>query len=204
MNKAHIVFTHTSSTGVIRKVVYAAVHALAHVGWTVKTTDLDCWLDVRTESKTSPQAANSSDEEFSNITDCDVLVLVFPVVWCSVPAKLKQWIEMVFSDRLACGCMQGKRAFVVAVSEEAERIQRNDNIDATLAGMLRPLLEGTLNYLGFAVLRPFLIHDAGRDGASATDELLVEVATAFSQLERRSNFYGLLRPVPGPLYLSMF
>lgn len=204
MSNAHIVFTHSSSTGVIRKVVHVAAHTLAHAGWTVETTDLDYWLDIQTESKTTHQAANSSDEEFSNVADCDVLVLVFPVIWCSVPARLKQWIEMVFSDRLACGCMQGKRALIVAVSEEADRIQHGDSIDAALTDLLRPLLEGTLNYLGFKVLRPFLIHRADGDEGSATDELLIEVATAFSRLDRRSNFYGLLRPVPGSSHLSMF
>jgi len=204
MSKAHIVFTHTSSTSVIKKVVHAAGHTLAHTGWAVRTTDLGYWPDVQTESSTTHQAVSSSDKEFSNVEDCDVLVLAFPVVWCSVPAKLKQWIEMVFNDRLACGCMQGKRAFVVAVSEKADRIQHSDSIDAALTDLLRPLLEGTLNYLGFTVLRPFLIRGADGDEGSATDDLLVQVTTAFSRLERRSNFYGFLRPVPGSSHRSMF
>jgi putative NADPH-quinone reductase len=211
MTKAHIVFTHTRSTDFIREVVHAAAHSLANAGWTVRSTDLACWLDVQADSRTTSQTANA-DEEFLSVADCDMLVLVFPVLWCSVPAALKQWIEMVFCDRLVAGktpansrgCMQGKKAIVVAVSEEAECIQRNDSIEATLADMLRPLLEGTLNYLGFEVLRPFFINGMGQMQANKNKELLFEVAAVFSQVKRRPSFYGLLRPAPGLSHLSMF
>lgn len=211
MNTAHIVFTHTRSTSFITEVVAAAVHALSHAGWSVNTTDLGNWPPIQALSRTAGQESQT-DEEFLNVTNCDMLVLVFPVLWCSVPAALKQWIEMVFCDRLVSkeatangrGCMQGKTAIVVAVSEENERIQRSDSIDVTLADMLRPLLEGTLNYLGFNVLQPFFISNANRGQVNDTEDLLYEVVAVFSHPERRTNFYGVLRPVPGPMHLSMF
>jgi putative NADPH-quinone reductase len=206
MNKAYIVFTPTKSTSLIREVVQHATHSLANAGWSVRTNNLMCLPFSQIGS------SDDTDEELLHVLDCDTLVLVFPVVWSSVPATLKQWIEMVFCDHLtdrnmlanSQGCMQGKKVIVVAVSEEVECMRRGDSMEVAMADMLRPLLEGTLNYLGFDVLRPLFINGMDRRQATETNELLHEVTAVFSQLERRSHFYGLLRPAPGPSHLSMF
>ena len=116
MNTAHIVFTHTRSTSFIKEVVAAAVHALSHAGWSVNTTDLGNWPPIQALSRTAGQESQT-DEEFLNVTNCDMLVLVFPVLWCSVPAALKQWIEMVFCDHLLA---RGQLLMVAAVCKEKQ------------------------------------------------------------------------------------
>lgn len=210
MTKAHIVFTQTESTAVLTNVVRTIAKTLNDAGWTVVCTNLECWLDSETVGNAAILRANTKSE-IENLAACDTLVLIFPVLWCSVPASLKQWIETVFSKQLDDGnisvnsrsCMQGKKAIVVAMSEEVERIERNECMDAALATMLQPLLEGTLHYLGFNVLRPYFIHGVDLDRVNGTNELLANVATLFSQIQRRPSYYGTFPPTPGLSRLSM-
>jgi NAD(P)H dehydrogenase (quinone) len=211
MKKAHIVHTHPKSTGLITEVARVAEHSLASAGWIIKTVDLmqEANFQEAVDTRSRP---TETEVERNNVVDCDLLVLMFPMVWCSMPAALKQWVESIFCDQLvhgntpanSRGCMRGKKAFVIAAYEEIECMQRTDSVEATMAALLRPLLEGTLNYLGFHVLRPLFINDLGRLEPQKTKEILDGVAQAFSQVESRPGFYGLLPPQPGPARLSMF
>lgn len=210
MTKAHIVFTQTESTAVIKNVVHTIVNTLTNAGWTVGCTNLECWHNVESVGNAPALAANTKNE-IKTLAACDTLVLIFPVIWCSVPASMKHWIETVFRKQPDDGnisinnrsCMQGKKVIVVAISEEVERIVRDDCMDAALAIMLRPLFEGTLNYLGFNVLRPYFIHHEDLSRVNGTNEILANVATLFSQLQRRPSYYGMFPPAPGLSRLSM-
>jgi putative NADPH-quinone reductase len=205
MNKAHIVLAHTGSTGFMSKVVSTADSALAEKGWNITTTRLTQWVAAQADTDGIRQAPDA-DTELLRVVDCDLLVLAFPIVWASVPATLKQWIEAVFSDqsgheplaKSSRWSMRGKKAIVVAASEYPERMQRYDRIETAMSETLSPLLEGTLNYLGFSVLRPFLIDTMEWVQAGEASGLLSEVDTAFSQIEHRVCFYGLRQPEPGP------
>ncbi|MBJ9752224.1 NAD(P)H-dependent oxidoreductase [Burkholderia cepacia] len=103
-------------------------------------------------------------EELDKLMRCDLLVLNFPLFWCSTPAILKGWIDRVlvsgtvyggkrFYDR---GGLRGKRAIVsVTLGGQAHMFQ-HDGIHGPLEGMLRHLLQGTLAYTGLDVLAPFV------------------------------------------------
>jgi len=211
MKKAHIVFTHPKSLGLITEVARMAEYSLANAGWTIKTVDLTQAESVR-ESAERWNSQAGAETERNNVFDCDLLVLVFPMIWCSMPAALKQWVELIFCDQIAHGdtlansrgCMRGKKALVIAAAEEIECMASTDSVETTMATMLRPLLEGTLNYLGFYVLRPLFIKDMCHLKPLEISEILDRVAQAFSQLDSRPGFYGLLQPKPGSSRLSMF
>jgi putative NADPH-quinone reductase len=99
--------------------------------------------------------------------------------------------------------MRGRKAIVIAASEYPECMQRYDSVETSMAEMLSPLLEGTLSYLGFYVLKPFFINTMEWMQAGDASGLLDRVDTAFAQIERRANFYGLLQPEPGPVHASV-
>lgn len=188
----------------IGRIVSDAAQALHHAGWRVDVSDA---MPADRASDGGPD----TEDEFLKVAACDILVLIFPMLWCAAPATIKKWIETVFGNPV-CGDtppeqehvrMHGKKAMVVAVAEETERVQRYDSLESSLTDMLRPLLEGTLNYLGFEVLRPFFIHGITRAHAAELADVSRKVMAVFSQLEQRANLYGRHRPRPGPGYQVM-
>jgi putative NADPH-quinone reductase len=210
MNKAHIVFAHNGSTGFINEVVCSANRTLADKGWSITTTDLALWALAQLGSDAASHAPGTN-VELLRVVDCDLLVPVFPMVWASVPATLKQWIEAVFSDQSSYGSlpansrwsMRGRKAIVVAASEYPKCMQRYDSIETAMSEVLSPVLEGTLNYLGFYVLKPFFINTMEWMQAIDAGGLLGRFNAAFSQIESRACFYGLLQSKPGPVHPSV-
>lgn len=109
----------------------------------------------------------------------DLLVMVQPLWWFSLPAMAKGWIDRVFVNGLAyeypgyepwTGPLGHVRALAVFTSsyerEEFEPGGRAGSVDA----VLYPLLWGTFAYCGMQVLEPFIayaadsVDDATREG----------------------------------------
>ncbi len=105
-------------------------------------------------------------DEVENLLSADLLVLVFPIYWFSVPAQMKGWIDRVMlsgvfyggRDIYARGGMNGKRALVVASLGGREHMFGPSAIHGELKGMLRHLLQGTLGYVGYSVLDPYFAY----------------------------------------------
>lgn len=93
-----------------------------------------------------------------------------------MPAMLKGWIDHVFVSGLfyggrriyGRGGMRGKRALVCATLGGREHMFGAEALHGDLTQMFRPLLQGTLAYVGMEVLTPFFgyhvpyLDDAGR------------------------------------------
>jgi NAD(P)H dehydrogenase (quinone) len=103
-------------------------------------------------------------EEVANVIWADTVVLNFPIFWFSVPAIMKGWIDRVllsgpfygglrFYDR---GGMAGKTAWVTLTLGGRPHMFGDGAIHGELETMLRHLLRGTLGYVGFRVLEPFV------------------------------------------------
>jgi NAD(P)H dehydrogenase (quinone) len=116
--------------------------------------------------------------ELERLLRADLLLLVFPLFWFSVPAIMKGWIDRVlvsgatyggrrFYDR---GPLKGKRAAVALTLGGREHMFGPGAVHGPLDDMLRPLLRGTLHYTGMDVLPPFVawhvpyVDDAARRG----------------------------------------
>lgn len=102
--------------------------------------------------------------ELDKLLWCDLLILNFPLFWCSTPAILKGWIDRVlvsgvvyggkrFYDR---GGLRGKRALVCVTLGGQAHMFDAAGIHGPLPDMLRHLLQGTLAYAGLDVLKPFV------------------------------------------------
>ncbi|GAB3628327.1 NAD(P)H dehydrogenase [Pandoraea terrae] len=137
--------------------------------------------------------------EIDKVRSCDLLLLTFPIFWFSVPAILKGWIDRVFVSGAFYGGrriydhggMTGKKALVCATLGGRPHMVSEGGIHGDLVAMLRPLLQGTLGYVGFDVLEPFFgyhipyLDDAERHG------ILNEWYQALATLDSRS-----LLPMP--------
>lgn len=102
--------------------------------------------------------------ELAKLLWSDLLILNFPVYWCSVPAMMKGWFDRVlvsgvvyggkrFYDR---GGLTGKRALVAATIGAQPHMFQRGGIHGPIDEMLRPVLQGTLAYAGMTVLPPFM------------------------------------------------
>lgn len=102
--------------------------------------------------------------EVDALVASDILVLVFPLCWFSVPALIKGWIDRCFLSGLMYGGtriyaragMTGRRAVIGVSLGARHHMFGATGIHGELAsGMLRHLLQGTLGYVGYEVLEPF-------------------------------------------------
>ncbi|SCA56086.1 putative NADPH-quinone reductase (Modulator of drug activity B) [Candidatus Terasakiella magnetica] len=102
--------------------------------------------------------------ELDKLLWADLVIFSFPIYWFSVPAILKGWFDRVlvsgicyggkrFYDR---GGLVGKKALVMCTLGGREHMFGEGAIHGPLEDMLRPLLRGTLRYVGFDVLAPFV------------------------------------------------
>ena len=102
--------------------------------------------------------------ELDKLLWADLLILNFPIFWFSAPAMLKGWIDRVLVSGVCYGGkrfydqggLAGKRALVTVTLGGREHMFGEGAIHGPLEGMLRPILRGTLAYVGYDVLAPFV------------------------------------------------
>jgi NAD(P)H dehydrogenase (quinone) len=102
--------------------------------------------------------------ELDKVVWSDLIIFNFPIYWFSMPAIMKGWIDRVFvSGRCYGGMrfydrggMKGKKALVALTLGGQPHMFDADGVHGPLSEMLRHLLRGTLGYLGFEVLHPFV------------------------------------------------
>jgi NAD(P)H dehydrogenase (quinone) len=102
--------------------------------------------------------------ELDKVIWADLIIFNFPVYWFSMPAIMKGWLDRVFvSGRCYGGMrfydrggMKGKKALIALTLGGQPHMFSADGVHGPLPDMLRHLLRGTLGYLGFDVLQPFV------------------------------------------------
>ena len=102
--------------------------------------------------------------ELDKLLWADLLILNFPIFWFSAPAMLKGWIDRVLVSGVCYGGkrfydqggLAGKRALVTVTLGGREHMFGEGAIHGPLEEMLRPILRGTLAYVGYEVLAPFV------------------------------------------------
>ena len=124
----------------------------------------------------------------------DLLVMVQPMWWFSLPAMAKGWIDRTFVNGYAycypgpppwLGPLNEKRALTVFTSSYEASDYGNGGRMRTVEDVLYPLLWGTLAYTGMQVLAPFMayaadsVDDAARRGY--LDELRARLADVESE-----------------------
>ncbi|WP_109478248.1 NAD(P)H-dependent oxidoreductase [Paraburkholderia sp. C35] len=108
--------------------------------------------------------ASDIKAELDKVVWADLIIFSFPIYWFSMPGIMKGWVDRVFvSGRCYGGMrfydrggMKGKKALVALTLGGQPHMFEADGIHGPLTDMLRHLLRGTLGYLGFDVLQPFV------------------------------------------------
>jgi Putative NADPH-quinone reductase (modulator of drug activity B) len=129
------------------------------------------------ETATLPEDIRS---ELDRVLWADLLILSFPMYWFSVPAILKGWIDRVllsgptyggkrFYDR---GGLVGKKGLLAFTLGGRPHMFGPGAIHGELDVMLRPLLRGTLYYVGMTVLPPFAAYHVPYIGHDARAQIL--------------------------------
>lgn len=107
--------------------------------------------------------------EAQKLERCDLLVLVFPLWWFSVPAILKGWFDRVLVKDIAYGSGRryetggyvGKRAQLITTTNAWPGMMAPDGLMGSVDVILWPLTNGVLAYTGFDVLHPLVAHAVG-------------------------------------------
>lgn len=112
----------------------------------------------------SQSLAPDIQQELDKLLWADLLILNFPIFWFSAPGILKGWIDRVLVSGICYGGkrfydkggLSGKKALVTVTLGGREHMFGEGAIHGPLEDMLRPILRGTLAYVGFDVLEPFV------------------------------------------------
>lgn len=184
--KALIVHAHPEPRSFSTALMSTAVEELRHQGHEVQVSDLYAMgfnpvassadfnqranpdycvyaLEQRHGVDTGTLAADIQ-AELNKLLWCDLLILNFPLFWCSTPAIMKGWIDRVLvSGKVyggkrfySQGGLKGKRALVSLALGGQEHMFAADGVHGPMKDMLKHLLQGTLAYTGMDVLPPFI------------------------------------------------
>lgn len=210
-----IVHAHPEPKSFVSAMKSAAVDTLAAAGHSIEVTDLyaqnfnpiasaadfleprnDDYLVYALEQRHGLETGTLSADilqEVEKVRRCDLLVLTFPIYWFSVPAILKGWIDRVFVSGAFYGGrriydhggMTGKKALVCASLGGRQSMVCDGGIHGDLATMMRPLLQGTLGYVGFDVLEPFFAYHVPYVGNAERAEVLDDWRASLGTLAQR-------------------
>ncbi|MDR6918702.1 NAD(P)H dehydrogenase (quinone) [Pseudomonas sp. 3296] len=151
-------------------------------------------------------------QELDKLLWADLLILNFPIFWFSAPAMLKGWIDRVLVSGICYGGkrfydqggLSGKKALVTVTLGGREHMFGEGAIHGPLEDMLRPILRGTLAYVGFDVLEPFVAWHVPYISDEARKEFLVSYQQRLEHLSddqpmqfpRLAQFDEALYPLP--------
>lgn len=102
--------------------------------------------------------------ELDKLLAADLVIFNFPIYWFAMPAIMKGWIDRVLVSGTCYGGkriydrggLKGKRALVATTCGGRPHMLVEGGIHGDLKDMLRPILRGTLAYVGMTVLPPFV------------------------------------------------
>jgi len=120
-----------------------------------------------------PDLDIDSSREQALLTTHDLVVFHHPFYWYSVPAMLKEWMDLVLEHGWAYGrggaAMRGKTLLTVTTTGgHEEAYQEGGHNRYTMAALLAPF-DQTAHLLGMEYLPPFVVH--GTHGLADADIL---------------------------------
>jgi glutathione-regulated potassium-efflux system ancillary protein KefF len=120
-----------------------------------------------------------------------LVVLLHPVQWYSMPALLKLWLDEVFSHGWAYGggtALQGKDLWLVASTGGAESSYHPQGYNRYFFDAFMPPYEQTAALCGMRFLPPMVLHGAH---SATNEEVAAHVATFAERLQSYPNWAEL-------------
>lgn len=210
--KVFIVYAHSQPASFNAALLCAAVETLEAEGHDVRVSDLyamafnpvasaadftgrrfEGHLQYDRGQKHAVAQRTFSDDiqaEIDKVLWCDLLILQFPLWWYSVPAILKGWFDRVFANglmygqlgRFDKGGMRGKRAMVSTTTGCFPGMVAEGGVMGHLDAVLWHLQYGTLAYVGFDVLEPFVTWSVRYEDDAARGRYLDELRSRLKTL----------------------
>lgn len=148
-------------------------------------------LEQRHASKTH-DLAQDIQIEIEKVQKADLLIFSFPMYWTSVPAILKGWIDRVFVSGIFYGGkrfynrggMFGKKAMLSFTLGGRDHMFGQNAIHGAIDDLLLPIQRGTLAYVGFEVLPPFIAYHVPYITNEARQQLLQQYQQHLQNLEQ--------------------
>ena len=106
------------------------------------------------------------ESEIRKIEWCELMIWQFPLWWFGLPAVLKGWVDRVLamertyggSRFYQSGVFRGKRALLSLTTGGPEDAYLKGAFNGDIAGILRPVHRGILQFVGFDVLAPQIVY----------------------------------------------
>ncbi|MBO9514976.1 MAG: NAD(P)H-dependent oxidoreductase [Variovorax sp.] len=131
-------------------------------------------LDVNDLYNSYPDYAIDVKTEQARVARADLLVLLHPIQWYSMPSLQKLWIDDVFSYGWAYGkggsALEGKDLWLVATTGGPEESYRPQSYNRYFFDAFLPPYEQTAALCGMRFLPPLLLHGARRASAGEIAE----------------------------------
>jgi NAD(P)H dehydrogenase (quinone) len=134
--------------------------------------------------------------EVEKLKAADLVIFNFPMFWFSMPAILKGWIDRVLISGVCYGGMRfydqgglkGKKAMITFTLGGREHMFADaDAIHGDMQTLLRPILRGTLYYVGMDVLPPFIGYHVPYISPEARAEILQQYRERLAHLDQLAS-----------------
>lgn len=211
--KVLIVYAHSQQESFNSALLQTAVATLGAEGHEVRVSDLYAMnfnpvasdkdfkerrfaghMQYDREQKHAVATHGFSDDiqaEIDKVLWCDLLILQFPLWWFSVPAIMKGWFDRVFANglmygqlgRFNHGGLKGRRAMVSTTTGCYPDMVAAGGIMGHLDAILWHLNYGTLSYVGFDVLAPYVTWSARYSSQAELEMHLCDYAQRLRTLD---------------------
>lgn len=159
--KALVVFSHPNPTSFNAAILATVKEELQNKGAEVKVKDLYAmnWNPVLSgedfQNFMSGQTPEDIAREQADVAWADVMILIGPIWWFSVPAMLKGYIDRVMSMGFAYqytetgpkGLLGGKKAVIITTSGADEQVAAHSGM---IESINRSLVRGVFGFCGFS------------------------------------------------------
>nr|WP_235505462.1 NAD(P)H-dependent oxidoreductase [Enterococcus sp. RIT-PI-f] len=138
-----------------------------------------------------------TEDELTRLSDCDRLILQFPLYWYSVPAKLKAWIDQIWAE--AEPFLSGKEiGFAISTGVAAKEFQLGGQEQISFNELLRPQLRMAQKYqmtvLPLIILDQFMYKTENQKRKFVVDyQQLLTMPSPFSFDQKQRWFADQLR-----------
>lgn len=131
------------------------------------------------------------ETEIAKIEGCDFMIWQFPLWWFGLPATLKGWVDRLFAMGRVYGngriyekgVFRGKRAMLSLTTGGPYDSYLPAGFNGDMAGVLRPIQRGMLEFVGFDVLAPQIVFGPVRMTAEQRGEQLEAYAGRLRGIE---------------------
>jgi glutathione-regulated potassium-efflux system ancillary protein KefF len=114
------------------------------------------------------------------LAESDLIVFLHPIQWYSMPALLKEWLDVVVEFDWACGqqgALRGKAYWLAVTTGSPVEAYQHDGIHGRVFADFLPQFEQTASLCGMTWLPPYILHGAHH----VAEEVLAEHVATFRQ-----------------------